>query len=445
MKDVIIIGAGYAGIAAAKKLQEAGKDFIVLEARDRVGGRSSSEFSPTGIRLDFGATWIGPTQSKVYEWVNEVKAKHYDTYDKGKNLLIYQGKHTKYRGTIPKIDVFSLLNLWLSIRKFDKMAGQLDISQPWVHPKAEEWDSITLEAWMRKRLKRPKAYELFKTGIKTIFAVEPSELSLLFALFYAVSGDNLDALMSIKNGAQQTILSDGTFDVVQKIAEPLKDKIKLNSPVVKIEQDGNGVKVSTANETFEAAKCIITVPPILIPTIEFFPSLPAEKTQLYQRMPMGTAMKCFVVYETPFWREMGYSGQIVSDDFPVKVTFDVGDSTTDEGPGKMLVFVEGNDTTRFIKLPLDARKVMIVDKLVEAFGPQAAEPIDYSDKTWMEEKYSMGCYTGVMGPNTLSQFGNQLREPFMNIHFAGTETAERWAGYLDGAIDSGYRAVSEIL
>ena len=445
MKDVIVIGAGYAGVAAAKKLNQAGKDFVVLEARDRVGGRSSSELSPTGVRLDFGATWIGPTQLKVYEWVNEVNAAHYDTYDSGKNLLIYKGSATKYTGTIPKIDPLSLVNLGMSISAFNKMARQIDISKPWDHPKAGLWDGMTLETWMRKKLFRPKAYNLFKVGIQTIYAVEPSEISLLFALFYAVSGDNLDALMSIKDGAQQTILSDGTQGVVKKIAEPLMPHILLNHPVLKIEQNETSVKVYTANQVFEAKKCILTVPPSVIQHITFDPPLPLDKQQLYQRMPMGAAMKCFVIYKSPFWRESGFSGQIVSDEYPVKVTFDVGDSTNNDGPGKMLVFVEGNDTRDFIRLPLTQRKAMIIEKLVQAFGELAAQPLDYADKSWIDEYYSKGCYTGVMGPNTLSKFGKYLRTPFKNIHFAGTETAERWAGYLDGAIESGYRAAHEVI
>lgn len=441
MIDTIIIGAGYAGIAAGKRLSETGKDFVVLEARDRVGGRTLSEVLPSGVRVDLGATWLGPTQYKIWDWVKEVNAETFDTYDSGKNILFYQGKKNTYAGTIPKIDLLNLLALGRAISKFNKLAKTLDYNKPWNHSEAEKYDSMTLQSWMDKNIPFEKAKYLFKVGVQTVFAAEPSEISLLFALFYGASGDNLEVLMGIKNGAQQTILKNGTHGLIQEISKSYEDKIVLSSPVKKIIQHENWVEVVTENQTFKAKSCILTVPPALHSLIQFEPALPQAKSQLGQRMPMGAAMKCFVIYEKPFWREKGLSGQLVSDEFPVKVTFDVGD----DSKGKLLVFVEGNDARKFVDVPLEQRKQMILEKLGKFFGDEALQPIDYIDKCWTQEKWSGGCYTGLMGPNTLSHLGEELRKPFGNIHFAGTETAMKWCGYLDGAIESGYRAANEVL
>ena len=441
--DIVIIGAGYAGIAAAKKLQEANKNFVVLEARDRIGGRTLSEQLTCGAHIDLGAKWIGPTQLNVWNWVRETNTETYDTFDSGKNILSYNNKISTYKGTIPKIDPISLIDLGLAIEKINKLSKQIDITQPWSHPKAAAFDAMTLDTWMQKNIYTKKAKHLFSIGIQTVFAAEPSEISVLNALFYCRSGDNMDALISIKEGAQQTILKEGTHGLIKKIAQPFQEKILLNSAVNRIEQDEHAVVVYTEDNKIQAKKCILAIPPILIDRIRFHPILPQQKAQLFQRMPMGAAMKCFAIYKTPFWRKNGFSGQIVSDEFPVKVTFDVGNK--DDDFGKILVFVEGNDARNFIDMPLEQRKKSVVEKLVKFLGQEAAEPLEYIDKCWTEEEWTRGCYVGLMAPNTMTQFGNKLRTNFRHIHFAGTETATRWNGYLDGAIESGYRATEEVL
>ncbi|MHA8087696.1 flavin monoamine oxidase family protein [Aquirufa sp. Wall-65K1] len=441
--EILIVGAGYAGIAAAKKLHAAGKDFIILEARDRIGGRTLTENLTSGPSVDMGAKWVGPTQHLVWEWIKESQTETYETYDQGKNLLKFKDKISSYTGTIPKIDPISLIDLGMAIHRMNKLSEQISISEPWNHPKAKEYDAMTLATWMDKHIWTAKAKHLFEIGIQTVFAVEASEISLLFALFYFKSGDNMDTLISIKNGAQQSILKGGTQGLVKKIAAPWMKKIQLNEPLLKLVQHETGIVATSANLRITANKCILSIPPVLINSIVFDPPLLQQKAQLYQRMPMGAAMKVYLIYPSPFWRGMGYSGQIVSDEYPLKVTFDVGH--TDSDHGVLLVFVEGNDARNFIELEEDVRRKMILERVVKIFGHQAVQPLQYVDKCWTEEVYSRGCYTGLMGPNTLTQFGHQIRAPFKHVHFAGTETAEKWNGYLDGAISSGYRAASEVL
>jgi monoamine oxidase len=441
--EIVIIGAGFAGIAAGKKLQETDKKFVIVEARERIGGRVNTVTLSSGAMVDLGAQWIGPTQHHIWKWVKESKTETYDTYDSGKNILSWKNKISTYTGTIPKIDPISLIDLGFAIEKINKLCKEIPLEAPWTHPKAKEFDSITLYSWIEKNMFTKKAKHLFNIGVETVFAAESHEISFLHALFYCHSGDNMEALISIANGAQQTLLKGGTQGLLQKIAAPFQDKIYFNNPVHKIKQEDNGLTVETENLIIQAKKCISTLPPALLSSIRFSPILPQRKAQLIQRVPMGAAMKCFCIYEIPFWRKHGFSGQIVSDTSPVKVTFDCTDAATDKGV--LLVFVEGNNARNFIELPESERKEKVLSELVKYLGEDAKKILEYKDKCWTEEEYSRGCYAGNMPTGVMTQFGKSLREPFMHLHFAGTETAMRWNGYMDGAIESGFRAADEVL
>lgn len=440
--DVIVIGAGFAGIAAAKKLNAAGKDFVLLEARDRIGGRVETQMRDCGAQIELGAQWIGPTQTRIWNWVKEFDVQTFDTYDEGKNILHYKGKTSTYKGTIPKIDPISLIDLGIAIEKANKLCKSISLEQPWSHPKAAEWDAMTLATWIKKNVHTAKARHLFNIGVETVFACGANEISFLHALFYFRSGDNMDSLISIANGAQQTLLIGGTQGLLKKVSAAFHEKIVLSAPVSRIEQSENGVAVHTSKGIFKAKKVIVAVPPSMMGGIQFSPILPQRKAQLYQRMPMGAAMKSYIIYPTPFWRDKGFSGQIVSDRAPLQVTFDC---SKPGGPGIMLFFVEGFNARTFIEQPFEVRKQKVIEEMVFHFGDEAKNFIDYTDRCWTEEEYTRGCYAGNFPPGVWTQFGEVVRTPFQNIHWAGTETAARWNGYMDGAIESGERAANEVL
>lgn len=441
--DIIVIGAGYSGIGAATKLFENEKDFVVIEARDRIGGRVCSKQLDNGTIIDIGAQWIGPDQKLMWEMVEKYKVETFDTYDTGKNILAWNNKLFHYIGTIPKIDPISLIDLGFALNKINLLCKQIPLENPWLAKNAQELDATSLYTWVEKNMWTKKAKFIFKVGIETVFACNPSEISMLHALFYAHSGEDFERLISIKGGAQQTRFVKGTQHLLEKMAFPFKEKILLDSPVLSIEHHSKGVLVKTANAQIFAAKCIVAIPPTLVQKIKFLPELPPNRIQLNQRMPMGTAMKCFAIYKKPFWRAKGFSGQVVSNNKPVQVTFDC--SPKDESCGIILGFIEADNARNFIEKTVAERKTIFFESLAKYFGPEALDSIDYIEKCWSTEEWSGGCYAGNPTMGTLSQFGTYLRKPIGNIYWASTETAIKGNGYMEGALEAGYRAAKEAM
>jgi monoamine oxidase len=441
--DYIVIGAGYAGIGAASALYQAEKSFLVIEARDRIGGRVNTHVLPeSNAIVELGAQWIGPTQYHMWDLVRKHEVETFDTYDQGKNILHLNGKTSAYTGLIPKMDPISLIDMGIALERLNKLCKQVPLEAPWKAPKAEAWDSMTMATWIDRNVKTAKARKMMHVGIETVFACMASEISFLHAMFYSHSGGNLESLLAIPKGAQQTLFKSGTQHLLEMEAAPFADKILLGKPVRSISQSADGVKVLTDDAEFNAKKLIMTLPPALCGQIRYEQALPQRKVQLFQRVPMGAAMKCYAVYKRPFWRDKGFSGQIVSDRAPLKVSFDC---SKPGGPGLLLFFVEGAYARNFIELPATERQRMVKDELVLHFGEEAKEMIDYADRCWTEEEFSGGCYAGNFPTGVWTQFGPVLREPSGHIHWAGTETAFKWTGYMDGALESGYRAATEVM
>lgn len=441
--DVIIVGAGYAGLTAAKELLKAGKTVKIVEARERVGGRVyTQQFE--GYYLDMGGTWVGPTQDKIYELIREYGLQTFPTYDEGKSTLIMNGKTKNYKGLIPPLPIPSLLSLDGAIKQITKLSKTVNLQEPWLTPDAERWDSMTLQTWMDKQMSFKTAKKLFRIASEAIWAVSPSELSMLHAMFYTKSGTDFDTLMNVKKGAQEERILGGAMSVALKMAESFPENtIHFNAPVKTIIQDVEGVAIIGNDFRYQAQKVIVAIPPTLAGRINYQPLLPANRDQLLQRIPMGTVWKCYAIYERPFWRDKGLNGLAASDEGFVSVTFD--NSPKDGSKGIMMGFVLANQAKEFSLLPEDERKKAVLSQFEKFFGKEASKPMAYIDKSWAEEEFTRGCYAGVMQTGAWTSLGKYLREPIGNIHWAGTETADIWNGYIDGAIRSGERVAKEIL
>ncbi len=441
--DVIVVGAGLAGLMAARQLVAAGRSVLIIEARDRVGGRTVNASIGAGKVTEMGGQWVGPTQERLLALAGELGIETFSTHHEGKNLLDLRGKLRRYKGTIPRLAPHVLLDIDRARRKVRRAARRVPADAPWTAPKAEELDSLTLASWVRKAARTRKARRLLEVAIGTVMGTGSAELSALWMLSYVSSAGSFDALIDVEGGAQQDRFIGGSQAISQRLAEELGDVIALAAPVRRISQDGGGLDVEADGLGARAHRVIVAVPPPLAGRIAFAPSLGGRRDQLTQRMAHGALTKCAAVYPEPFWREGGLSGQAVSDRGPVTTTFD--NSPPDGAPGVLLGFIAGAEAIRHARRSEADRRRIVLECFERLFGEQAAKPGIYLETAWAEEEWTRGGPVCSFTPGSLVPYGEALRQPAGRIHWAGAETATVWCGYMEGAVRSGERAAEEVL
>ncbi len=441
--DVVVIGAGLAGLSAARELQRLGRKVVVLEARDRVGGRTLNEPIGDGKVVEIGAQWVGPTQDRVLALIDELALETFPTYAEGRNIFERGGRTSRYKGTIPRTNPFGILEVGAAMRRLNRMAAQIDPASPWTASKAPRWDSETFATWMRRRVRTQAARDILRLAIIGVWAAEPEDVSLLHVLFYIRSAGTLEILTDTEGGAQQDRIVGGSQLISLRMAEELGDGVvELSSPVRRLEHGPDGVGVGSDRLAVQAKRAIVAVPPALAGRISYGPPLPARRDGLTQRMAQGSVVKCMAVYERPFWREQGLSGAITSVTGPVSVGFD--NSPPDGSPGVLLGFLEGRAARDAADLPQEQRRALVAESFGRLFGAEAADPIAYVDRAWAADEWSRGCYGGFMTPGAWTDYGSAVREPIGPIHWAGAETALVWNGYMDGAVGSGQDAARTV-
>jgi monoamine oxidase len=441
--DVIVVGAGLAGLVAARQLRAARREVLVLEARDRVGGRTANASIGAGKITEMGGEWVGPTQDRVLALARELRIETFPTYYEGRNLLHLGGKLKRYKGTIPRLAPHVLLDVDRARRKLRKAARRVPADAPWNAPKADELDSQTLATWVRKATRTKKARKLLEIATGTVMGTGTAELSLLWMLSYVSSAGSFDALIDTEGGAQQDRFVGGSQLISQRLAEELADRVVLSAPVRRISQDGGGLEVDADGVSARAQRVIVAVPPPLAARVSFTPPLGGRRDQLTQRMASGALTKCAAVYPEPFWRADGLTGQAVTDSGPVSTTFD--NSPPDGSPGVLLGFIAGAEAIRHARRSEAERRRTVLESFTRLFGPQAAKPGIYLETAWAEEEWSRGGPVCSFAPGALAQYGEALRQPAGRVHWAGAETATVWCGYMEGAVRSGERAAEEVL
>jgi monoamine oxidase len=400
-----------------------------------------------GTPLELGGQWVGPTQERVLALADQLGLKTFPTYDEGDNIVRYRSRTSRYRGAIPKLAPHILADIGQAQFRLDRMASAVPLEEPWRARRAATLDGQTVETWLRRNVVTRGARELLTLGVRAVFAVEPSDLSLLHFLAYSHAGGLLDRLLNVSGGAQESRIVGGSQLLASRLAEGLADSVRLGAPVRRITStkrtDGNEVVVDAGGVTLQARHAIVSVPPSLAGRIEYEPQLPPARDQLTQQMPMGSVIKCMAVYGDPFWREEGLSGQATSDEGPAQLSFD--NSPPSGRPGVLLAFVEGAHARVLSRRPPEDLRREVTACLVRWFGKRAASPEEFLALDWSAERWSGGCYGAHLAPGVLTQFGPALREPCGPIHWAGTEAATVWTGYMDGAVRSGERAAAEVI
>ncbi|MEV6321215.1 FAD-dependent oxidoreductase [Nocardia sp. NPDC051787] len=442
--DYCVIGAGFAGLAAALRLKQTGRSVAVLEARDRLGGRTFTEVRPDGSWIDRGGAWIGPGQDRIHALMNEFGVPSYQQYTDGEAMMVVDGKQHRYTGTIPwTMSPWAAMNLGAVLLELGHLCKSVPLEAPWAAKKAGKWDQVSLAHWLDGNVLSKPAHDLLETAIAGCYTSAASEVSMLFVLYQMASGGGPGFVLGVKDGAQDARPVGGMGAIYRPMAAEIGESIRLSQPVRLIEQDLDGVTVRTDHSSVRARRAIVAVPLAVAGQIRYEPMLPVDRSFLHQRMPSGSIIKTSVVYDEPFWRNDGLSGQSVAPESPATVTID---ACTDTGrPGVLCVIIEGPIARQVGQLDEIERKKTILGELGDRFSEKARSPIDYIEHNWSAERYSGGGMLSHAPTGVLTQFGHALRQPCGRIHWAGTESSAVMCGWIDGAIRSGERAASEVL
>ncbi|MGN6607916.1 MAG: flavin monoamine oxidase family protein [Jatrophihabitans sp.] len=453
--DVVVVGAGLAGLTTARRLVAAGKSVIVLEARDRVGGRTLNHPIGGGKVAEAGGEFVGPTQTRIVALANEVGVGTFDAYDTGQNVYVnglirLQYSDTSPLGTAPP-DPLLLADITTLVLQIDQLAAKVDVQRPWASPDAATYDAMTLTTWVQQHsVNSAGVLAILAPFLEALLGAEAGDVSMLAVLAYvAAAGDSsnvgtLERLFDVRGGAQQSRIVGGSQVVAQKVAAALGTRVRLGTPVREIRQTATGVTVVGDTVTVNAGRVVVAVPPALAARIRYTPLLPAQRDLLMQRAPMGALMKVEAVYPAPFWRAQGLTGQFLTVGGPVGYAFD--NSPADGSPGVLAGFVGGAQNLVWGPKSPAERRAGVLAQFARIFqDDRFLTPTDYFDMDWTTEEWSRGGPTAVFGPGVLTQYGPQLRVPVGRIHWAGTETSDYWTGYMDGAVRSGERAAAEVL
>lgn len=439
--DVVVVGAGVSGLAAARALAAGGASVIVLEARDRVGGRTLSLPLGKGV-FDLGGQWLGPMQQRAHRLVKELGLGLFPTWDRGTRVMDINGRRSTYEGNLPSMSWLKLIELQIGLVIMNRASGRVPAAEPWSLPDAAALDAMTVETWRRRFTLSGDARGVTDVALRTVFGVEAGELSLLHFLAYLNAGGGLMKLVDVRDGAQQDRFVDGAQELSKRLAAALGERVVLSTPVHRIAQ-GDEVVAESGAGIYRARRLIVALPPHLAGRIDYEPALPPARDALTQRFPMGATIKCLALYERAFWREQGYSGEAVANCGPITVVFD---NTSHDGAQPALIgFIVGRAAREWGARPAEERRRAVLAAYARFFGAAAERPTAYAEQDWSTERWTGGCPVGCAAPGALSQFGQSLRQPVGRIHWAGTETAIEWTGYIEGAIEAGERAAHEVL
>ena len=442
-----MVGAGFAGLTVARHVADAGRSVLVLEARDRVGGRTCTE-QHHGTWIDLGGQWIGPGQDRIVALVEELGLATYPQPEHGDDVIV-DGSGARRVSNVAVAFGDEELTAYLElVGELEAIAEQVPLDSPWSAPQAVEWDAVSLAGWVRGRGVPERVAGLFEVGVRAVFAASSAQLSLLHAAHYVHSAGGWSKLTDSEGGAQQDRVEGGMQPVAERLAGLLPGgTVRTSQAVTAIRHGAHAVQVDAVGPdgptTVDAAAVVVAIPPTLAGRLAYDPPLGGTRDQLVQNMPQGSVIKFHVLYDEPWWRAEGLSGMVLAPGAPIGVTFDC---TPPAGtPGLVSGFFEGPAAVAAGEQTTDERRAVVLDVLAQAWGERARDIAGYVDRDWSTEPFTRGCYGAHLPPGAWTVYGPALRRPVGRIHWAGTETAEHWTGYIDGAIDSGQRAAAEVL
>jgi monoamine oxidase len=435
--DVVIIGAGLSGLTAARDLSRAGcESFVVLEARNRVGGRTFNHDLGHGYFSEMGGQWIGPGQTAIADLLRELDIGTFPTFFAGKTAILGSASHAVFDfgggfGTDARL-----------AHELEEMSKTVPSGAPWLAPSAMKLDATSVGDWLvTKNVAATDQIGWTATSVLTVGAA-PARLSLLYYLSMINSASSIyGRLEDVKGGAQESRIRGGSQIVSIRLAQQLRSHIRLECPVLRIENwEGGPVAVHTSKGPVFGRQIILAMSPILCQQIDFDPPLPELRREMQRRWPgIAPARKVTMVYDKAFWREQGLNGQILQAQGPVLWAWD--NSPEDVSFGMISAFVVNGS------LPTDPELARneLAGIYARALGKKALNPTSYYDHDWgLFDKYTISCIS-PMPPGFLTRYGRALHPSVGRLIWSGTETADVWPGYMDGAVRSGRKAALQAL
>jgi putrescine oxidase len=440
--DVVIVGAGATGLTVARDLEKAGVSTIVVEARDRVGGRLRTE-TVEGAVLELGGQWVSPDQTALLAMLDELGLDTFERYRAGDSVYVdAAGRSTRFTGDLFPTAESTQGEIERLIALLSELTDEVDPAAPWEHPRAAELDSQSFSSWLEQNSADAEARANVGLFIAEAMLTKPSStFSVLQALLMAASAGGFAHLVDADYILDRRVVG-GLQGVPLAIAAQLGDRVHLGQPVRRIEWSEDSAVVTTDELTVRARRAVVAVPPNLYGRIEYVPALPPLRQQAHQHISLGLVIKVHAVYDTPFWREDGLSGTAFS---PFQVVHEAYDNSGFEEPAGTLVgFVASETADAMLALPADERRARILDSLAAYYGEKARSPRVYFESDWVSEEWTGGAYAASFDLGGLSRFGAALRAPVGPLRFASSDIAAEGYQHVDGALRIGHEVAAEL-
>jgi putrescine oxidase len=443
-RDVAIVGAGPSGLAAATELRKAGLSVAVLEARDRVGGRTWTN-TIDGASLEIGGQWVSPDQESLIALIGELGLETFDRYREGESVYISAaGERTRYSGDSFPVDETTEKEMDRLVALLDDLAAQVGPEEPWAHPMARELDTISFEQWLIRESDDAEARGNIGMFIAGGMLTKPAHaFSALQAVLMAASAGSFSHLVD-ENFILDKRVVGGMQQVSIRMAAALGDDVILDAPVRTVRWNSDGATVFADGDIeVHAKRVVLAVPPNLYSRISYDPPLPRRQHQMHQHQSLGLVIKVHAVYDTPFWREDGLSGTGFGASEIVQEVYD--NTNHQDSRGTLVGFVSDAKADAMFELDEQERRAKILESIAHYLGPKATEPVVYYESDWGSEEWTRGAYAASFDLGGLHRYGKDSRTPVGPIHFSCSDIAAEGYQHVDGAIRMGHRTAADIV